>query len=315
MLLTESLDHNIYQVPLVDLKTIYRSTGYVIKEEKTILIETGAAPSNDIIHNSLKELDIQPEQVDYIAVTHIHLDHAGGAGLLMEQCPNAKLLVHQRGAKHMADPEKLIAGARQVYGNAFDSLFKPILPIPAERIKVMEDGDTLDLGNNRILHFLDAPGHAFHHLVVNDPTSKGLFSGDNAGIFFRQLYDDQGIAFSLPVTAPTQFVPEIMVKTMDRLISLNPERVYFTHYGMAENGVALLQQAKKLVSFFGDDCAKHYQKERSFEKLFEFIRERLYSELAALGVTGDIPEKGSLDNDIKLNIQGVIAYVEKLERG
>lgn len=315
MPLTESLGHNIYQVPLVDLKTIYRSTGYVIEEEKTILIETGAAPSNDIIHNSLKELNIRPQQVDYIAVTHIHLDHAGGAGLLMEQCPNAKLLVHPRGAKHMADPEKLIAGARQVYGSSFDELFNPILPVPAERIKVMEDGDTLDIGNNRILEFLDTPGHAFHHIVVNDPASNGLFSGDNAGIFFRQLYDEQGIAFSLPVTAPTQFVPEIMEQTMDRLISLNPERVYFTHYGMAKNGVSLLQQGKKLVGFFGNECAKHYQSNRSFEKLFDFIKERLYSELAALGVKGDIPEKDALDGDIKLNIQGVIAYVEKLERG
>ncbi len=315
MPLTESLGHNIFQIPLVDLKTIYRSTGYIIKEEKTILVETGAAPSNSVIQASLEELNIQLGQIDYIAVTHIHLDHAGGAGLLMEQCPNATLLVHQRGAKHMADPEKLIAGARQVYGDLFDQLFNPILPVSEERIKVMEDGDTLDLGNNRVLTFLDTPGHAFHHFVIDDPVSKGIFSGDNAGMFFRQLYDDQGISFCLPVTAPTQFVPEIMEKTTDRLINLHPEKIYFTHYGMAENGVALLQQAKKLVCFFGNDCAKHYQKERSFEKLFVFIKERLYSELAALGVKGDIPEKETLDNDIMLNIQGVIAYVEKLERG
>jgi glyoxylase-like metal-dependent hydrolase (beta-lactamase superfamily II) len=311
---TESLGYRIYQIPLADLKTTYRSTGYIIREDKTILIETGAAPSNGVIQSSLKELAIEPEQLDFIAVTHIHLDHAGGAGLLMEQCPNARLLVHKRGAKHMADPEKLIAGARQVYGDHFDHLFNPILPVPAERIVIMEDGASLDIGNNRSLQFLDAPGHAFHHFVVNDPVSKGLFSGDNAGIFFRQLYDEQGIAFTLPVSAPTQFVPEIMEQTVSRLIALNPERLYFTHFGMAEHGVALLRQARKLVGFFGKDCVKHYQAERSFEKLFDFIRERLYKELKELGVKGDIPEKVALDNDIKLNIQGVIAYAEKLER-
>jgi len=310
----KSLGFNIFQIQLIDLKSIYRTTGYLIRGEVNILIETGAAPSNGNINSAFIELGIKPEQIDFIFITHVHLDHAGGAGLLMSQCPNAKLLLHKRAKVHMADPAKLITGARTVYGGKFDSLFAPVLPVPEERIQVMEDGEKLDLGNGRVIEFYDTPGHAFHHLVLHDPVSRGIFSGDSAGIFFQQLFIDHGISFCLPVTAPTQFVPEIMNQTLSRLIDLNPERLYFTHFGMAESAIDLLQQSRERTLFFGEECIEQFQKERSPEKLFSFIQNKLNDDLKKQGISGDYPEKTALDQDIKLNIQGIIAYVERMER-
>ncbi|MBU2511957.1 MBL fold metallo-hydrolase [bacterium] len=306
------LGFNIYQIELIDGNSPYRTTVYVIKGQKTVLIETGASPSNKIIQKALEELELDPSDIDIIAVTHIHLDHAGGAGLLMNQCPNAKLLVHKKGKKHLVDPEKLIAGARQVYGKKFDSMFDPILPIDPTRIDVMEDGDELDLGNNRSLRFLDTPGHAFHHLAILDSLSHGIFSGDSVGIYYKKLNDQLGIPFCLPVSAPTQFVPEIMVQTLDRLIDLSPERIYFTHVGMSESAMVLLQQAKQWTRFFGDECVEYYKKEHSPDGLFLLMQNEINKKLGALGVPGNFTGTGHFRADIALNVQGIIVYTDRL---
>ncbi len=194
----KSLGFGIYQLELVESRSPNKTTGYLIQGAKNLIIETGATPSNPVILSSLKELGIALEEIDAIAVTHIHLDHSGGAGLLMNQCPNAVLLAHEKGKRHLVDPEKLIQGAKQVYGETFDELFNPILPISDERIKIMKDGDIFDLGAERILRFHDSPGHAFHHFIIHDLVSNGIFAGDSAGLYYDRMYKDYGIKVSIP---------------------------------------------------------------------------------------------------------------------
>jgi glyoxylase-like metal-dependent hydrolase (beta-lactamase superfamily II) len=314
MKIVTPLGSGIFQLELVSRETPYRTSGYLICENKVVLIETGSSASNPALLSGLKELDLTPGQVDGIIVTHIHLDHAGGAGLLMSQCPNARLFVHEKGMPHLVDPQKLIDGARLVYGSKFDSLFNPIVPVPAARIQVMPDNSLLDLGNERNLKFLDTPGHSFHHFAIHDSQSNGLFSGDSTGLFFQRLFEASGIGFCLPATAPTQFAPDLMIRTLDRLLALNLDRIYFTHFGMAQSPSDLLNQAKNWTTFFGNDCPKHYQIQRSYEGLVDFIQIKIAGELERLGVPADFPEAVTLYEDIKLNAQGIIAYVKRLEK-
>ena len=310
----KNLGFNIHQFQLADYSTPYRSTGYIIQEEKIILIETGPSSANYSILSALKVIGIHANQVDAVAVSHIHLDHAGGAGILMGQFPNAELLVHEKGKKHLVDPKKLIAGAKLVYGDDFDSIFSPVLPVPGERIRTMRDEEQYDLGNGRKITFLDSPGHAFHHLALFDQMSKGIFSGDSVGIYYNRLFEKHQIPFCLPIAAPPQFEPKIMKKTLTRLASLKPERIYFTHYGAAESGKKLIQQAITQTDFLQNECVQYFKKSRDREKLYHFIRQKLVSDLIGMGVPEQSPELLLLERDIGLNVQGIILYVEKQEK-
>ncbi|MBU3916145.1 MBL fold metallo-hydrolase, partial [bacterium] len=292
----------------------YKTTGYLIQGKKTIIIETGAAPSNKVILSALEELGIALDKIDAIAVTHIHLDHSGGAGLLMSQCPNAVLLAHEKAKRHLADPEKLTLGARQVYGDAFNSLFNPILPIHEDRIEIMKDEDAFDLGEDRVLKFYNSPGHAFHHFLIHDPKSKGIFAGDSAGLFYDRIYKEHGIKISIPVTSPPQFAPELMIETIDKMISLNPERIYYTHFGMSDSAIELLYQAKEWVSFFSDECVEFCKQDRSLENLTDYIQEQVLVRLEKMGIPPTLSDKENLRHDNWLNAQGIIAYVARMEK-
>lgn len=207
---------------------------YVIIEDQVTLVETSASPSVPYILEGLRVLGIRPEEIQHIVLTHIHLDHAGGAGLLLTSCPQAKVVVHPKGAKHLINPERLINGARRVYGEQFDKLFDPILPVPEHKIVVKTDGDTLRIGGNRVLQFMDTPGHAYHHLSIYDPLSKGIFTGDTIGIYYHQLAAE-GTPLYLPATSPTQFNPTAMLASLERIQACNVERIYFGHFGMSED--------------------------------------------------------------------------------
>ncbi len=314
MTVIKPLGFGIYELELIEKSSVYRTTGYLILGEKKVLIETGATRSNGAIQTALKELNIDLKDIDAIIVTHIHLDHSGGAGLLMSQCPNAVLLAHEKAKPHLSDPEKLIQGARVVYGDSFDKLFSPILPISEERIQVMGEEDKYDLGNGRIIHFYNSPGHAFHHHIIHDPISNGIFSGDAAGLFFNRIYEEYGIKYVIPVTAPTQFAPNLMVETLEKMIRLNPDRIYYTHFGMSNSGVEMLQAAKKRMDFFGRECIEFYKKDRSFERLNSFMNQRVFNELEQSGVPHNLADRKHIMFDITLNAQGVVALVERQER-
>lgn len=232
-----------------DLGLPGRTGIYVLEEEELTLVETGPSPSVPYILKGLEELGYRPEEVRNVIVTHIHLDHAGGAGLLLQSCPEARVVVHPRGARHLADPSRLIQGARMVYGDQFDSLFDPIVPIPEERILVRQDQETLSIGPDRTLTFLDSPGHAKHHFSIYDPVSRGLFTGDTAGVQYMQS-KEFGFPFYLPTTSPNQFDPAAMKASIQRFRQLDVERLFFGHFGMTDQpGTAFDQVSEELDAF------------------------------------------------------------------
>src|SRR5699024_6429975 len=169
------LDDRISLIDGFDMDIPSRTGTYVINEKELTLIEVGPSPSVKYIKKGLETLGYSFQDVKYLIVTHVHLDHAGGAGLLLQQCPNAKLIVHPRGARHLIDPQKLAAGARAIYGESFSDIYDPIVPVPEDRVITKTEGDVLQIGPDCVLEFMDTPGHAKHHFTIYDPISNGVF--------------------------------------------------------------------------------------------------------------------------------------------
>ena len=202
----------------------------IVEGNNVALVDTGTVFSVPGVIETLKHKNLAPENVSYVFLTHIHLDHAGGASEFMQCLPNAKLVVHPRGARHMADPSKLIEGAKAVYGAMeFSRMYGEIRPIDVGRI--IEAPDELRINfNGRPLLFLDTPGHARHHYCIFDEKSHSFFTGDTFGVSYRE-FDVDGMEFVFPTTTPVQFDPTAAHASLDRLISYKPEHAFLTHYG------------------------------------------------------------------------------------
>lgn len=199
-------------------------------ESEFALIETGTTHSLDNLLQVMKLRGIDASQIRYVIPTHVHLDHAGGAGAMMERFPSAQLLVHPRGARHMVDPARLVASSMEVYGEEkFHRLYGEILPVSAQRVVEMEDGQVIELGARKLL-FRHTRGHADHHFCIWDEMSRGWFSGDMFGISYPWFRFEDG-DFLLPATTPTQFDPGAYLESIDLLASFQPQRMYLTHYG------------------------------------------------------------------------------------
>lgn len=205
----------------------------VVREGEVAFIEAGTSPGVPALLEWLDAAGLEREQVRYVIPTHVHLDHAGGAGLLMAACPQAQLLIHPRGARHMIDPAALIAGATAVYGPEMVAReYGEIRPIAANRVVEAADGTRWSLGDSH-LAIIDSPGHAKHHFCIHDPVSQGLFTGDTFGLSYREFDTDHG-PFLIPTTTPIQFDPDAWDATLDRLMALRPQRAYLTHFDVVE---------------------------------------------------------------------------------
>jgi glyoxylase-like metal-dependent hydrolase (beta-lactamase superfamily II) len=204
---------------------------YLLEERgEYAVIETGTSHSAANLENIIAERGIEAEQVRYVIPTHVHLDHAGGAGTLMARFPEAKLLIHPEGARHMKDPGRLIESSIDVYGERrFRRLYGEILPVEAGRVSEMGDGDAIELGGRR-LEFRHTRGHANHHFCIWDEASRGWFTGDMFGLCYHWFRFSAG-DFVLPATTPTQFDPEDYVRSLELLDSYGPRRMFLTHYG------------------------------------------------------------------------------------
>ncbi|HWO95343.1 MAG TPA: MBL fold metallo-hydrolase [Bacillus sp. (in: firmicutes)] len=310
------LGSGISLIDVFDLGKENRTGTYVIHEEELTLIETSASPSIPYLLKGLEALEIDPADVKYIIVTHIHLDHSGGAGLLLEKCPNAQIIVHPKGKRHLADPSRLIQGARAVYGDQFDELFHPILPVPEDRLVSKEDGGTLQIGENRILTFLDTPGHANHHFSIYDPYSAGIFTGDTVGVYYSEILSE-GLEFYLPSTSPNQFNPQAMLAAADRMEGLNIDRIYFGHYGMSENPGLVFKQLRYWLPIFVDTgrSIMEEHKDASFDEKTIYISTALFEKVRAYLTEHNVVISQEFRETIELDLtvcaMGIVDYFGK----
>jgi len=254
---------------LIDLKTAGYDdfiAAYVIKEDEVAVIETGPTSSIPNLLAGLKELGIQNEEVNYVMVSHIHIDHAGGAGRLLKNLPNAKLFVHKRGAPHMVNPEKLWVHSREALPEIVD-LYGPIEPVPEDHIVIPEDGLVIDMGEHVKLRILETLGHASHHQSFYEEKSGTLFLGDAGGIYLKKL------DAVIPTTPPPLHL-EMKLNSLEKLIKLEPEWLCYTHFGHADNAVDRLQAYVKQLKLWAKIVSELTEKGETLEAIYAEIMKR-----------------------------------------
>lgn len=236
---------------ILALDSGYRRSGLaaihlIIHQGRAAIVDTGTNASVPRVLSALAAAGIPPAKVAWVMLTHIHLDHAGGAGSLMCALPNAKLLVHPRGVRHMVDPTRLWNATAAVYSaeQAF-AMYGRLAPVAEERIVAATDGLGLEMGERRFQVF-DAPGHARHHICIWDETARAFFTGDAFGLSYREL-DVDGRASVFPTTSPSQFEPDAMHATIDRLLAAGPEAMYLTHYSRVTDVARLGADLHRLI--------------------------------------------------------------------
>ena len=276
-------------------------------QDRISIIDTGTQYSVSQVQEGLFELGLGFDSVDYIILTHIHLDHAGGAGELMNHCKNAQLVVHPRGAKHMVDPSKLIAGASAVYGEeAFNKLYGEIKPIDGNRVITPQDGETIEWAN-RPLTFIDTPGHASHHHCIIDHKTNSVFTGDTLGVGYRALRSDSAV-FVMPTTTPVQFDPDALHHSIDKVMSYQPDTLYLTHYSALKPSPTIIAGLHEQIDDFvmltqqaADSEPKDFEKALE-QSITEYIVRRCQNLLPDLDLS-TIEKWVSLD--ASLNAQGL----------
>jgi len=288
----------------------------VVERGRAAIVDTGTAHAVPRVLDVLREKGVPPECVDYVVLTHVHLDHAGGAGQLMAQCPNAVLTVHPRGARHMIDPGRLMGATVEIYGaEATERIYGRVLPVPRERVLETPEGAVISLAG-RELEFMDAPGHARHHVVARDARTGHIFAGDTFGLSYREL-DCGGRQFSFPTTSPPQFDPPALHRSIDRIVSLAPQAVYVTHFGQLRDIPRLAADLHRLIDAHARLALEHARSgAQRHANLARGIARILLSEARRQGWT--LPESDALEAfklDIELNAQGLEAWLDSNTRG
>lgn len=295
-----------YVRPLLDAIHI------VVENGRVAVIDTGTNDSIPFVLAALADKGLTPASIDWVILTHVHLDHAGGAGLLMTKAPHAKLVVHPRGARHMIDPSKLMAATRDVYGvEEVAAMYGEVVPVPADRVVEATDGFTVSLAG-RTFTFHDTPGHARHHNCVHDGATGHLFTGDMFGLSYRE-FDRDGRQFVFPATTPTQFDPDAFHASIDRMMALKPEALYLTHYGRVTDVPRIAADLLRLVDAHADlgrRCASIADVQQRSVALKAGVRSIAESEARRQGWA--VPAErldDVLSIDIQLNADGLASWI------
>ena len=304
-------EHDIYSVDAEYVRPKHAAIHLILENGRVAFVDTGC---NDSIPNALRALDelgVSVDSVDYVMLSHIHLDHAGGAGTMMKLFPNARLVVHPRGAWHMAKPARLMESVATVYGiEETRRLYGEVLPIDASRIIEATHETSIDLAGRKLL-CLDAPGHAKHHIAIVDSKSGHIFSGDIFGLSYPEL-DTDGRQFVFPTTTPVQFDPQAMHASIEMLMSYRPQAIYLTHFGQTCD---VADKALDLHRMIDAHVAIALREKKAGAERHARIRvgldELLLEETKRFGCRlADADVLKVFDADLELNTQGLVVWLD-----
>ncbi len=295
------LENHLYQIDVETAGIKNFIASYVLKGEQTAMVETGPTSSVPNLLSCLKRLSVKLEDITYVAVSHIHLDHGGGVGTLLKHLPKAKVIVHPRGVPHLANPEKLWQQSMEVLGNIAEIYGKPE-PVSEERIVAATDGMAFDIGRDISLKVVETLGHASHHLSYYEPLSEGIFPGDTAGIYLNE------IDVIVPTT-PSPFRLDVALTSLDKLISLKPKVLYYSHFGKAYNAVEKLQTYAQQLKLW----AKITRQGTENKDNLEAISERIIEGDVAVRKAKEYIKAHPVLSETVLNesVRGFIDFVEK----
>ncbi len=308
------LDDGIVAIDTEFMRPIQDASHLIIEGGRAAFVDTGTNDSVPLLLDALQKQHLDVADVDFVFLTHVHLDHAGGAGLLMQALPNARCVIHPRGVRHMVDPAKLIAGTEAVYGvERTRRLYGTIQPIDESRVVVPEDEQWLEL-NGRDMQVLFTEGHARHHYCLRDPVSSGVFTGDSFGISYREL-DTVAGEFIFPATTPASFDPVEAHKSVDRIMGCNPERLYLTHYSRVTDLDRLAADMHAGIDAYVEIALEQKNNDDPLPEIQSSMYDYLSTRLVAHGYKGDDSAMQSvLDLDVMLNAQGLVSWLKRQQK-
>jgi glyoxylase-like metal-dependent hydrolase (beta-lactamase superfamily II) len=286
----------------------------LVENDEAVFVETNTTHAVPYLLDALRKQNLSPDQVKYLIITHVHLDHAGGASALMQACPNAVLLAHPRAAIHMVDPTKLVRSARAVYGDEnFTQLYGEINPVDAKRVRSMQDGETISFGS-RELNFFYTRGHANHHFCILDSISEGVFSGDAFGLAYPAL-QKRGL-FIFPSTTPTDFDPAEARLSIQKILTSGARRVFLTHFGEVDELEDAAGQLMEHLDFSEGLLHQLVKSTLADDELVNFCENKLREYFAGVleekGLAGDSEVWELLKLDLDLNAAGIAFAAKKL---
>ena len=305
------LGHDVFQIDTRMAGYDGITAGYLIRGERPCLVETGAAPSAPLVRDALAALGIGPADLATVVVTHLHLDHAGGAGDIARMFPAAEVVVHELGARHLADPSRLMSSARRVYGDELDGLFGTLAPTPADRIRAVEQRGVVDLGGGRRLDSHYSPGHARHHVGLVDSHSGDLYVGDAAGVYVQETGDMR------PATPPPDFDLRVALESLRLFAALQPARLLFSHFGPVTDIGETLDRSAAEINVWVAETRRARGAGMDTDHAVAMVAERTRQRYAALapGADPEIMAKVERVSGAAANVAGIMHWLDRDDQG
>src|SRR6202046_4320873 len=299
------LGNDVYQIDTRMAGYQGITAGYLIRSSRPCLVETGTSTSAPVVQASLASLGIGADDLATVVVTHIHLDHAGGVGDIAAMFGGAEVVVHEKGARHLADPSRLMASARMVYGDALDVLFGSMMPVSADRLRTLDDVGTIDLGDGRQLSSYYSPGHARHHVGLVDSLTGDLYVGDAAGVYIPETGDLR------PATPPPDFDLPVALASIRNFSSLRPTRLLFSHYGPVDAVSETLDRAAEEINVWVDETRRARGQGLGLDHAAAMVAERTRDRYAALRDDADPELAATYDrtSSAAANVAGITHWL------
>ena len=309
--LVTDLGHEVFQIDTRMAGYDGITAAYLIRSDRPCLVETGTGPSAPIVRAALGALGVGPADLATVVVTHVHLDHAGGAGDIAAMFPAAEVVVHELGARHLADPSRLMASARMVYGDEMDTLFGVLAPTPADRIRTVERTGVVDLGSGRRLESHYSPGHAKHHVGLIDSVSGDLYVGDAAGTYMQETGDMR------PITPPPDFDLDVALASLDMFAALRPTRLLFSHFGPVITVGDTLERSAAEIRVWVDETRRARTAGMDLDHAVAMVAERTTARYRALADDADPELAAKLDRvgAAQANVAGIMHWLDRTQSG